>query len=327
MLERQEPLDGLSLLTFGPGAFGQLRQFQLELTDALNGSMPQGPWSLGESPAEFVDTVTDLCASYVGPPVENVNRPVDLSRYNTRDVAGGLASAASVLALLDGTDIGIQYFSPLTALSGRPLGLADFLSHMSVAEMAWLRNRQHGKASVLSHRLHDFAGPVQYRISTLTGLPMGPSGWRMASAAMRGRYAQTKNSLQHNLKQCNGMEATPIQVAEELLNILELENTISHTRFGYSNKGDREDALRRCSSRLEESLTDLKTSTSGRLSSREEFDALRAKLGERLAIIHYLQGRKRRTILAALARVASLGANASETRALATNDEAFVRNL
>jgi hypothetical protein len=328
-------LDSLSVLHLGGTAREHLIAFQADLCRALAGADCNGPWRYGSSAAEFIGVVVDLCLAFVGPPLGNWrSKTLALSGMGVSEGAAGLAAAASVLSWLNGIDIGVYYTASFPVPGIFPLRLAELLRHMSYAERVWLHSRREGKDDRL-WREWQRTGATFVPSGGITGEPM--AAWSvMMLTSMRAKEfirAQRSSRVRRSHRR-----TTPKSIVAGLIHTMGLELagrdvpqpvTREHPVSGHAYTTMIEAdvnalvqcTLRECGDEPVQAVLH-RPCRYARLHPGENPPA-------GYEIVHYLQGRRRRTLLAALIRASLLDARSpQEERGLTLEpDEFYLRNL
>ncbi|MFC0387840.1 TniQ family protein [Muricoccus vinaceus] len=308
-------LDSLSILYLGDATLEHLTAFQVDLDRALAGLDCCGPWQYGSSAADFIDAATDLCMAFAGPPLQTAGDSRVLTGLSVSDGAAGFAAAASLLAWLNGVDIGVRYKSIHPALSLSPLRLEEFLKHLSYAERVWLRSRRIGRDDRLWRELSRTCAPF-VPCGGFTGQRMTPWSVLLLSDLRGKEFIRSRPLLRNHQRPPKGAPRSPTAIVESLIGTLRQE-LASQNVPGFGGGRKRTITPGRYAAMVETDISALVQHTRRQLGDEPAHAVLHPPPGHSLLhpsgwppegheFIHYLQGRRRRTMRAALVRLSLL---------------------
>ena len=310
-------LDSLSVLYLSSAACERLAEFQVDLTRAVSGVECYGPWRYGSSPAEFLDAAADLCMAFAGPPLTHRQNSQPLYGLGVSDGAAGFAAAASVLASLNGVDIGVRYTSHSPILSSFPLRLGELLKHLSYAERVWLRLRRMKKHDRLWCELSCACAPF-VPSGGFTGESMTPQSVLFLTNLRGKEFIKDKPTFSGRQRQCQMILESPHMMVEGLMFALGKE-LVSHDVPQFGRKRTVSLTRRRSADAVERHVTALIAYTQSQIGDKLIHTVLHqpsmqrslspsGRFPEGHELIYYLQGRRRRSLCAALVRLSLLNA-------------------
>lgn len=331
-------LDSLSVMAFDSISLERLITFQADLHRALTGAECQGPWRYGSSADDFIDAATDLCTAFAGPPLQERGSSRNLSGLSVSDGAAGFAAAASVLTWLNSVDIGVRYISNSPVLSLFPLRLHEFLKHLSYAERVWLRFRRRSRDDRLWRELSQTCAPF-VPAGGFTGETMTARSV-MLLTNLRGKEFIRNKQVPRSQQSCrNTASRPPTSIVESLIRTFKQE-LAGPKMYGLTGKRESSTTPGRYAAMMEADISALIEHTRHQLGNEPIHAVLHRPAGrgplhpsgcppKGHEIIHYLQGRRRRTMHAALVRLSILDARAPPRPGGRTldSDDAYLRGL